>query len=56
MLRPKKHRHKIKINKKKLGRPKGTTRANGYKTSPGRPSGILKGWKKFERKFVAYFG
>ena len=54
MLVPEPYRQKIR--RKKIGRPKGTTRANGYKTSPGRPSGILKGWKKFERKFMEYFG
>jgi|TARA_Y100000310_G_scaffold291357_1_gene319254 hypothetical protein len=39
--------------KRKVGRPKGTTRANGYKVSPGRPRNedrfmrrIIKGFKK----------
>jgi hypothetical protein len=41
--------------KAKIGRPVGTTRAAGYKVSPGRPTGVLKGWKKFERKIVVGF-
>ncbi len=47
----------IQKNRKiKLGRPVGTTRAAGYKVSPGRPTGMLKGWKKFERNIVGGFG
>ena len=41
-----------KNRKTKLGRPVGTTRANGYKVSPGRPHGMISGWKRFERHIV----
>ena len=36
---------------KKLGRPVGTTKENGYKVSPGRPVSIIKDWMTFEKKF-----
>ncbi len=36
---------------KKLGRPLGTTKENGYKVSPGRPVSIIKDWMTFEKKF-----
>jgi len=36
---------------KKLGRPVGTTKENGYKVSPGRPVSVIKNWMTFEKKF-----
>ena len=36
---------------KKLGRPLGTTKENGYKVSPGSPVSIIKDWMTFEKKF-----
>ena len=36
---------------KKLGRPVGTTKENGYKVSPGRPVSVIKDWDSFEKKF-----
>jgi len=36
---------------KKLGRPLGTTKENGYKVSPGRPVSVIKDWMTFEKKF-----
>jgi hypothetical protein len=47
--------HPFKKREVKMGRPVGTTRAAGYKVSPGRPTGVLKGWKKFERNIVGGF-
>ena len=45
----------VRKEERKPGRPTGTTKANGYGVSPGRPVTVVKDWETFEKKLLQGF-